>query len=43
MKVEATGSMTAPDGFLDMHPIRSIATLEEVSELLRFLAGRDAG
>jgi 3-oxoacyl-[acyl-carrier protein] reductase len=43
MMVEALGSTTAPDAFLDMHPIRRIATLEEVSALIGFLAGPDAG
>jgi 3-oxoacyl-[acyl-carrier protein] reductase len=43
MMVEALGSTTAPDAFLDMHPIRRIATLEEVSALVGFLAGPDAG
>lgn len=38
MMVEALGSTTAPDAFLDMHPIRRIATLEEVSALVAFLA-----
>ncbi len=39
MMVEALGSTTAPEAFLDMHPIRRIATLEEVSALVAFLAG----
>jgi 3-oxoacyl-[acyl-carrier protein] reductase len=39
MMVAALGSTTAPDAFLDMHPIRRIATLEEVSALVAFLAG----
>ncbi|MDQ0455922.1 SDR family NAD(P)-dependent oxidoreductase [Rhizobium paknamense] len=43
MMVEALGSMTAPDVFLDMHAIRRIATLEEVSEMVCFLAGPHAG
>ncbi|MDS7593980.1 SDR family oxidoreductase [Agrobacterium tumefaciens] len=43
MMVEALGSTTAPDAFLDMHAIRRIATLEEVSEMVCFLAGPHAG
>ncbi|MBB5703010.1 NAD(P)-dependent dehydrogenase (short-subunit alcohol dehydrogenase family) [Ochrobactrum daejeonense] len=43
MMVEALGSTTAPDALLDMHPIRRIATLEEVSALVSFLAGPNAG
>jgi NAD(P)-dependent dehydrogenase (short-subunit alcohol dehydrogenase family) len=33
----------APDAFLDLHPIRRIATLEEVSALVCFLAGPSGG
>jgi NAD(P)-dependent dehydrogenase (short-subunit alcohol dehydrogenase family) len=33
----------APDAFLDLHPIRRIATLEEVSALVCFLAGPNGG
>ena len=36
-------STTAPDAFLDMHPIRRIATLEEVAALLNLLAGSNGG
>ncbi len=43
MMVEALGSTTAPDALLDMHPIRRIATLEEVSAFVSFLAGPNAG
>lgn len=43
MMVEALGSTTAPDTFLDMHPIRRIATLEEVAALVNFLAGPNGG
>jgi len=43
MMVEALGSTSAPDAFLDMHPIRRIATLEEVAALVNFLAGPNGG
>lgn len=43
MMVEALGSTVAPDAFLDMHPIRRIATLEEVSAFVSFLAGPNSG
>ena len=43
MMVEALGSTDAPDGFLDLHPIRRIAKLEEVSAVVTFLAGPNAG
>ena len=43
MMVEALGSTTAPDAFLDAHPIRRIATLEEVAALVTFLAGPNGG
>jgi NAD(P)-dependent dehydrogenase (short-subunit alcohol dehydrogenase family) len=33
----------APDAFLDLHPIRRIATLEEVSALVCFLVGPSGG
>ncbi len=39
MMVDALGSMDAPDTFLDMHPIRRVAKLAEVSALVCFLAG----
>lgn len=43
MMAEAMGGKVAPDAFLDMHPIRRIATLEEVSALVCFLAGPNGG
>lgn len=43
MMVEVIGSKAAPDAFLDMHPIRRIATLEEVAALTCFLAGPNGG
>ncbi len=43
MMVEVFGSTVAPDALLDLHPIRRIATLEEVSALVCFLAGPNAG
>lgn len=39
MMAEVFGGTDAPDAFLDLHPIRRIATLEEVSALVCFLAG----
>lgn len=43
MMTEALGSKIAPEPFLDMHPIRRIATLEEVSALVGFLVGPNGG
>ena len=43
MMVAALGSTSAPDAFLDAHPIRRIATLEEVAALVGFLAGPNGG
>ena len=43
MMTEVLGSTVAPDAFLDMHPIRRIATLEEVAALVSFLAGPNGG
>jgi 3-oxoacyl-[acyl-carrier protein] reductase len=43
MMAEVFGGTVAPDAFLDLHPIRRIATLEEVSALVRFLAGPNSG
>ncbi len=43
MMAEVFGSTVAPDEFLDFHPIRRIATLEEVSALVCFLAGPNGG
>ena len=42
MSVEALGD-TVPDALLDLHPIRRIATLEEVSALICHLAGPHGG
>lgn len=43
MMVEALGSTEAPDALLDLHAIRRIATVEEVSSLVSFLAGPKSG
>ncbi len=43
MMAEVFGGMNAPDAFLDLHPIRRIATVEEVSAVVSFLAGPNAG
>jgi len=43
MMVEVLGEGGAPHAFLDLHPIRRIATLEEVSALVCFLAGPNGG
>ncbi|AMJ59991.1 SDR family NAD(P)-dependent oxidoreductase [Bosea sp. PAMC 26642] len=43
MMVDALGSTEAPDAFLDMHPVRRIAHVDEVAALVCFLAGVDAG
>ena len=43
MMVEVLGGTEAPAEFLDLHPIRRIATLEEVADLVGFLAGPSAG
>lgn len=42
MMAEVFGDTVAPDAFLDLHPIRRIATLEEVAALVCFLAGPDS-
>ncbi|WP_088342573.1 MULTISPECIES: SDR family oxidoreductase [Rhodomicrobium] len=42
MMVSVLGE-TVPESFLDQHPIRRIATLEEVSALVCFLAGPNGG
>lgn len=42
MMAEVFGGTVAPDAFLDMHPIRRIAKVEEVSAVVCFLAGRNA-
>ncbi|WP_172124647.1 MULTISPECIES: SDR family oxidoreductase [unclassified Devosia] len=43
MMANVFGGTVAPDAFLDLHPIRRIATLKEVSEVICFLAGPHAG
>lgn len=43
MMASVFGGTEAPDAFLDLHPIRRIATLDEVSALVCFLAGPSAG
>jgi NAD(P)-dependent dehydrogenase (short-subunit alcohol dehydrogenase family) len=43
MMAEAFGTTVAPDAFLDLHPIRRIAKLEEVSAVVCFLARPNAG
>ncbi|MFC6631783.1 SDR family NAD(P)-dependent oxidoreductase [Microbulbifer taiwanensis] len=43
MMRQVLGDGDAPDEFLDLHPIRRIAKLEEVAALVTFLAGPDAG
>ena len=43
MMKEVFGDTNAPDAFLDLHPIRRIASLAEVSAVVCFLAGPDAG
>ena len=37
------GGMAPPDEFLDLHPIRRIATLNEVLALVCFLVGTNGG
>jgi NAD(P)-dependent dehydrogenase (short-subunit alcohol dehydrogenase family) len=43
MAAEVAGELPDRDAILDMHPIRRIATLEEVAETVCFLAGPHAG
>ncbi len=43
MMVEALGSTVAPEEYLDMVPLRRIATLEEVAAVVCFLAGPHGG
>lgn len=43
MAAGVLGNDGAPDALLDLHPIRRIATLEEVSALVCFLAGPNGG
>ncbi|CAH0339953.1 SDR family oxidoreductase [Rhizobium sp. CECT 9324] len=43
MAADVAGELPNRDAILDMHPIRRIATLEEVAETICFLAGPNAG
>ncbi|MFT8245591.1 SDR family NAD(P)-dependent oxidoreductase [Roseomonas sp. BN140053] len=43
MAADVAGELPNRDAILDMHPIRRIATLEEVAETICFLAGPHAG
>ncbi|HEX2526901.1 MAG TPA: SDR family oxidoreductase [Geminicoccus sp.] len=43
MAADVAGELPNRDAILDMHPIRRIATLEEVTETICFLAGPSAG
>lgn len=43
MAAEVAGELPDREAILDMHPIRRIATLEEVAETVCFLAGPSAG
>ncbi|MBY0322705.1 MAG: SDR family oxidoreductase [Reyranella sp.] len=43
MAADVAGELPDRDAILDMHPIRRIATLEEVAETVCFLAGPSAG
>ena len=43
MAAEVAGELPNREAILDMHPIRRIATLEEVAETVCFLAGPSAG
>ena len=43
MATDVAGELPNREAILDMHPIRRIATLEEVSEVVCFLAGPHAG
>ncbi len=43
MAADVAGELPDRDAILDMHPIRRIATLEEVAETICFLAGPHAG
>jgi NAD(P)-dependent dehydrogenase (short-subunit alcohol dehydrogenase family) len=43
MLAEVFGKTEAPDAFLDLHPIRRIATVEEVAATVAFLASPEAG
>jgi NAD(P)-dependent dehydrogenase (short-subunit alcohol dehydrogenase family) len=39
----AVGGDKLPDALMDLHPIRRIAALEEVTALITLLAGPDGG
>lgn len=43
MAADVAGELPNRDAILDMHPIRRIATVEEVAETISFLAGPHAG
>ncbi len=43
MVAEVAGELPMREAILDLHPIRRIATLEEVAETVCFLAGPSAG
>lgn len=43
MMAQVFGGTVAPDAFLDMHPIRRLAKVEEVAAMVTFLAGPSAG
>ncbi|ODN71055.1 SDR family NAD(P)-dependent oxidoreductase [Methylobrevis pamukkalensis] len=43
MAADVAGELPNRDAILDMHPIRRIATLEEVADTVSFLAGPSAG
>jgi NAD(P)-dependent dehydrogenase (short-subunit alcohol dehydrogenase family) len=43
MAADVAGELPDRDAILDMHPIRRIATLEEVAQTVCFLAGPSAG
>jgi NAD(P)-dependent dehydrogenase (short-subunit alcohol dehydrogenase family) len=43
MAADVAGELPNRDAILDLHPIRRIATLEEVAETICFLAGPSAG
>jgi NAD(P)-dependent dehydrogenase (short-subunit alcohol dehydrogenase family) len=43
MAADVAGELPNRDAILDMHPIRRIATLQEVAATICFLAGPSAG
>lgn len=43
MALDVAGELPKREAFLDMNPIRRIATLEEMAESVCFLAGPSAG